>query len=214
MSKIEFSCSHCQHLLNIGVEHAGEQASCPYCSTLTDVPIPAQQSQPQSRMAHVQNTPANQMAKGGSPSRLGDSIWMIVIILIVCVVLGGLIAPLGAILGAAAILFFVFYGVGYLVTTVGTNVIHRNDPHYQEYRKSGGQPFLDNLPSLKDWQSGPRNPDYKLPYQEPAYTGFRPPRSWAFQCMTCYARVQHETGQCWNCGIKLSTRKRRFPLDP
>ena len=217
MSRFTFACVGCNKSIydarTSSEKKQGCDISCPFCSTVQTAQVPMAQS----RMEHVQNTPANQMAKGGSPSRLGDAIGMFVIILIVCVVFMGLFAPIGIILGTAAVLFCLFFGTGYLITTVGTDFVHRNDPEYQAYRKSGGQPYLDNLPSVKDWQAGPRNPDYKLAFPEPAYTGFRPPRSWRFQCLTCFSRIEHDTGTCWNCGVTLKSVEetnaaKRFPL--
>lgn len=191
---IEFSCQQCGIYLNVRSEDVGKECSCPKCNSMTTVPVP-------------QPTPARGGLTGSE--RFMDALKMFGLILLICFVFMGLLAPLGMILMVAVCLFVLFFVPGYLITTIGTNWLHRDDPHYQAYRRSGGQPYLDNM------GFGQSVKDYHLPYQEPNYdSGFVPPRSWGFQCLTCYARVERPSGQCWNCGIKLTERKKRFPLDP
>jgi hypothetical protein len=139
--------------------------------------------------------------------RLMDALKMFGVIFATCFVFMVLLAPLSMILTVAGILFLLFFVPGFIITTIGTDWWHRDDDHYQEYRRSGGQPYLDNM------GLGQSPPDYRLPYSEPSYTGFVPPRSWGFQCLTCFARVETASGQCWNCGINLTARRKRFPMD-
>jgi hypothetical protein len=100
-------------------------------------------------------------------------------------------------MAVSAVLTVLFFGgFAWLVTNIGMALLYRNDPEYRAYRRSGGDPYFDSLPS-------PINPDSDLTrqtgLQEPEYESFVPPRHWKFQCPRCGARVEHRIDVCWRC---------------
>ena len=46
---------------------------------------------------------------------------------------------------------------------------------------------------------GPGHNTYVLPYREPRYGSFKPPKYWDCQCLVCHARIDNSSGDCWYC---------------
>ena len=90
----------------------------------------------------------------------------------------------------SAVVTVAFYGgFAWLVTNLGMNLMYGSNPQYQAYKRNGGDPYIDILPSiLKPNSSAARQTGRE-----------EPPASWKFCCPSCNARVQHQIDVCWNC---------------
>lgn len=93
------------------------------------------------------------------------------------------------------LIVLVFGGGGWLIVNFGMKLLFGRNSAYKQFIQSGGDPYLDSLPS-------PMNPDSQLVretgLQEPE-TDFTPPRHWKFQCPVCGARQPSQVCVCWNC---------------
>ena len=86
----------------------------------------------------------------------------------------------------------------YLISSLATDSIYKNDRDYQEFKKRGGSVFWDSF------LGGGHAPTYyTMPNPEPDYTDFVPPGHWKYQCLTCNARVATSQGFCWNCNTQF-----------
>ena len=96
----------------------------------------------------------------------------------------------------AVVLTVLFLVIGWVVVTVGGNLLLGDDRDFKQWKDQGGRPYLDSLPS-------PINPDSSITkltgLAEPQYTDFVPPSSWRFQCPACGARVEKKIDVCWRC---------------
>ena len=79
-------------------------------------------------------------------------------------------------------------------------VFYGHDPAYQQFRKSGGDPYLDlvlpppfNTDSWSQRIGGLSEPE----------TDFVPPAGWVFQCPQCGARRALPDETCWHCGRRV-----------
>lgn len=190
---IEFPCQNCYIDLTVQDEVAGKSCRCAKCGELVSVPIPKQK--------HVH-------ARAGLTfgQRVGEAIKLYAFIVIVSFALMCLFEPIGMIVFVAFTMWLIMVLLGWIGTSLVMKFFYGNDPQYQQYLDGGGSPFWDSI-----WGAPS---DYTLPFDEPSYDReFVPPRSWGFQCLSCFARVEHPNGRCWNCGIRLSAKKKRFPMD-
>lgn len=53
--------------------------------------------------------------------------------------------PIHVAFWVAVVLTAIFICVGWLTVTVGSHVILRDDPEFQEWKAKGGRPFWDSL---------------------------------------------------------------------
>lgn len=53
--------------------------------------------------------------------------------------------PFKVVIGVSMLLTAIFTGVGWVVVTVGSQVILRDDPEFQEWKAKGGRPYWDSL---------------------------------------------------------------------
>ena len=114
--------------------------------------------------------------------------------------LGGMIPGFGVlfiVIAAVAAMMICFS----IILRIFGHVVHGNDPNYQQFIKSGGDPYFDlTLPpgiNNDSWAvrcGGKSEPD----------AGFVPPKDWLWQCNACGARNEAPDGACWNCGSSLS----------
>ena len=116
----------------------------------------------------------------------------------VAIVIGGLLSGILPLLIGAAIALALIVLPLWLFVNLGTDLLFQRDRAYQDYRKNGGSPFWDNF------LAGDELPTYRLPYPEPDYSNFVPPRNWRYQCLCCHARVEGVQDCCWNCDVKLN----------
>lgn len=65
--------------------------------------------------------------------------------------------PFHIVIGALVTLTVFFHVVGWIVVTVGAEVILRNDPEFQDWKAKGGRPYLDHL----GWPINPTPPDHE-----------------------------------------------------
>ena len=86
---------------------------------------------------------------GASKFIKGDAIAAIVIMLI------NLVA--GIVIGVAVILTAIFNVVGWIVVTVGGEVILHDVQEFQDWKAKGGRPYLDHL----GWPINPTPPDHE-----------------------------------------------------
>ena len=63
--------------------------------------------------------------------------------------------PLNVVIGVSVTLTILFNVVGWVVVTLGGEVILRNDQEFQEWKAKGGRPYLDHL----GWPINPTSPD-------------------------------------------------------
>ena len=97
---------------------------------------------------------------------------------------------------AAVLLTVIMVVIGWVVVTVGTNILHSSDPQYQDWKKKGGKIYWDSLP----WPINSASAvERRTGLAEPKYTNFVPPISWVCQCPVCGARVAKPVDVCWNC---------------
>lgn len=107
------------------------------------------------------------------------------------------ILPFNIVFWVSVVLTVWFTCWGWIGVTVGSEVLLKNDPEFQEWKKKGGRPY---------WDGGlgwPINPATDIERQtglaEPKYTDFTPPESWKYQCPVCGSRVEKARDVCWNC---------------
>ncbi|MCD0459534.1 hypothetical protein [Roseiconus lacunae] len=82
-------------------------------------------------------------------------------------------------MGISAVLTVAFFGgIAWLLTNIGMAVLCGRNPEYQQYRKDGGDPFFDSLPS--------------------AVTGGQ--KELRFECPVCSSPVQNRIDVCGRCG--------------
>lgn len=63
--------------------------------------------------------------------------------------------PFKIVIGVSVLLTVLFNVVGWIVVTLGGEVILRNDQEFQEWKAKGGRPYLDHL----GWPINPTPPD-------------------------------------------------------
>lgn len=63
--------------------------------------------------------------------------------------------PFKVVIGVSAVLTVLFNVVGWVVVTIGGEVILRNDKEYQEWKAKGGRPYWDTL----GWPINPNPPE-------------------------------------------------------
>jgi hypothetical protein len=63
--------------------------------------------------------------------------------------------PFRAVIGVSVVLTVLFNIVGWVVVTLGGELILRNDNEYQEWKAKGGRPYLDHL----GWPINPTPPE-------------------------------------------------------
>ena len=120
------------------------------------------------------------------------------LVLCVCLLLGVMptIGMLVVVIGSVALMM---WGCAVGVRLLG-QVFYGDDPDYQTFRASGGDPYWSLLPppintdSLAVRAGGIPEPQ----------TDFVPPSDWLIQC-PCGARNE-DHGICWHCGKNLSGR--------
>jgi DNA-directed RNA polymerase subunit RPC12/RpoP len=198
---IRFACHNCNSGLEVEPQYAGKNARCPTCKSITVVPMQRQPVVNQQRRVPINqhvNRPANETTHLAAGAK-----WFCVVFGAAFVITFGgvLIGGLLPLLGFSILAFLIWWIGSWALTTIGANVIFRNDPDYHDYRRRGGSPFLDSLPyplnkeENDPWTGG----RIELPYPEPDYTVFNPPTNWEYQCLRCYARIETPYS-CWNCG--------------
>jgi len=114
--------------------------------------------------------------------------------------LGGVIPGFGVlflVVGVVAAMMILF---SLILRFIGW-LCYSGDEGYQQFRKSGGDPYFDlTLPE------GINNDSWAVRCggkPEPR-TSFVPPRDWLTQCNGCGARNQVPHGNCWHCGNNLA----------
>ena len=65
--------------------------------------------------------------------------------------------PFSAVIGVSLVLTVLFNVVGWVVVTLGGEVILRNDEEFQDWKRKGGRPYLDHL----GWPINPTPPNDK-----------------------------------------------------
>jgi hypothetical protein len=104
--------------------------------------------------------------------------------------------PFEAVVGVSLVLTFLFAGVGWVVVTLGGEVLLRDDPNFQKWKQMGGRPYWDSI----GWPINTATPiERETGLAEPEYTDFTPPSEWRYQCPVCGSRVQTKIDICWNC---------------
>ena len=63
--------------------------------------------------------------------------------------------PLKVAFWVAVVLTAIFAGMGWVVVTLGSKVILRDDPEFQEWKAKGGRPYWDSL----GWPINPVPPE-------------------------------------------------------
>ena len=63
--------------------------------------------------------------------------------------------PLAVAFWVAVVLTVIFTGVGWVVVTLGSKAIRRDDPEFQEWKAKGGRPYWDSL----GWPINPNPPE-------------------------------------------------------
>lgn len=96
----------------------------------------------------------------------------------------------------AIVLSIVFISIGSATSNLGAKLLVEKDPEYQAWKKRGGRPYWDYLPSII---TGMNALERQTGIREPKYTTFVPPKSWLYQCPKCGARVEKFIDVCWNC---------------
>lgn len=105
--------------------------------------------------------------------------------------------PINIVFWTAIVLTIWFTCIGWIGVTVGSEVLLKNDPEFQKWKKKGGRPFWDGgMP----WPINPATDIERITgLAEPKYTDFTPPKSWKYQCPVCGSRVEKAVDVCWNC---------------
>lgn len=131
-------------------------------------------------------------------SRIAIVFRLFVLIFVVTIVVLGLFVSLPVVFLTAVVTTLLYVVVFRGIVNGIMNMMYGDDPDFQQYRRMGGDPYLDSLPN-------PINPSghletFVLPNPEPQYHEFVPPRWWKWQCNSCSARVENANGTCWYCG--------------
>lgn len=63
--------------------------------------------------------------------------------------------PFNVVIGVSVVLTAIFTGVGWVVVTLGSKAILRDDPEFQEWKAKGGRPYWDSL----GWPITPNPPE-------------------------------------------------------
>ena len=63
--------------------------------------------------------------------------------------------PFSAVISVSVVLIVIFNVVGWTVSTLGAEVLLKNDPDYQKWKKMGGRPYWDHL----GWPINPTLPE-------------------------------------------------------
>jgi hypothetical protein len=53
--------------------------------------------------------------------------------------------PFKIVIGVSMVLTLLFTGIGWIVVMLGSQVILRDDPEFQEWKAKGGRPYWDSL---------------------------------------------------------------------
>ena len=86
-------------------------------------------------------------------------------------------------------------GISLIMRLIGF-VYYGHDPAYQEFRRNGGDPYLDFLPPPFNTDSWTQ----RIGGLSEPETDFVPSESWVFQCVGCGARRAAPDDTCWHCG--------------
>ena len=62
--------------------------------------------------------------------------------------------PFKVVIGVSMVLTVIFTGVGWVVVTLGSKAILRDDPEFQQWKAKGGRPYWDSL----GWPINPIQP--------------------------------------------------------
>lgn len=101
-----------------------------------------------------------------------------------------------AVVGVSIVLTFLFTGVGWIVSNLGSKLLLKNNEEYQDWKNKGGRPYWDSL----GWPINTATPiERQTGLAEPEYTTFVPPSNWLYQCPACGSRVEKQIDTCWNC---------------
>lgn len=104
--------------------------------------------------------------------------------------------PFKVVIGVAVVLTLLFNVVGWIVVTLGGEVILHNDANFQKWKRMGGRPYWDSI----GWPINTATPiERQTGLAEPEYTDFVPPADWCYQCPVCGARVEKQIDVCWRC---------------
>jgi len=104
--------------------------------------------------------------------------------------------PFPAVIGSAVFLTVLFNVVGWVVSTIGAEVLLKDNDNYKRWKQMGGRPYWDSI----GWPINTATPiERQTGLSEPQYTGFVPPPSWQYQCPVCGSRVEKQIDVCWNC---------------
>jgi hypothetical protein len=125
--------------------------------------------------------------------------WMVIFLLGMA---GGIVPGIGVLFIVVAAVAAMMIAFSLILRLFGW-VFWRNDPGYQQFRRSGGDPYFDlTLPA------GINNDDWatRCGGQPEPKTSFVPPKEWLVQCNNCHARNEVAAGPCWNCGNNLSNK--------
>lgn len=105
--------------------------------------------------------------------------------------------PFKVVIGVSVVLTVLFNVVGWTVSTLGAEVLLKNDPDFQKWKKMGGRPYWDSV----GWPINTATPiERQTGLSEPEYTDFVPPADWRYQCPVCGSRVEKQIDVCWRCG--------------
>ena len=122
--------------------------------------------------------------------------WMIILWI---GMLGGVIPGFGVLFLVVAVVAAMMIAFSLILRFFGW-AVHGNDPGYQQFRESGGDPYFDlTLPP------GINNDSWAVRCGgKPEPPGFVPPQDWLWQCNACGARNEAPQGACWHCGSSLA----------
>ena len=129
--------------------------------------------------------------------RVASVPWMVIFLLGMA---GGVIPGFGVLFLVIGVVAAMMIGFSLILRLFGW-ICWRNDPGYQQFRKSDGDPYFDlTLPA------GINNDDWatRCGGQPEPKTGFVPPLNWLTQCNSCGARNEAPQGPCWHCGNNLA----------
>jgi len=105
--------------------------------------------------------------------------------------------PVHVVFWVSVVLTSLFTGAGWVGVTVGSQVLLKNDPEFQNWKQRGGRPYWDNI----GWPVNTSSDiERETGLAEPKYTDFVPPVEWRYQCPVCGSRVEKKIDVCWQCG--------------
>ena len=108
---------------------------------------------------------------------------------------GGNMFPFNIVIWVSVVLTIWLAFCGWFGVTVGSHVLLKDDPGFQEWKRRGGRPFWDG--GLY-WPINTSS-DVVRGFEEPESPTFVPPESWRYQCPVCGARVEKQIDVCWQC---------------